>query len=265
MSAVAGRKVSGWGLVRAQFLQVTRQPGQLLGLAGAAALLVLIAILAAVAFAQGLDSGTLPVSDSDIRQIPGFGFVFAQLLLGSTLITLVTTEWTSGSILGTAATTQHRTGILAAKSLVSVTASLAALLLGGLASVAAANAILSPSGRGLDLTSRLELQHLLGLVAAGWLSTLLAVGMAFLLRRTAVAIVVYIALVIVAPIALGLIPWDPMMRAAAYLPLNAAGYMMATAPPAESGLSVVEAYLVMIAWAMVGSISGWWRMTHTDI
>lgn len=257
--------ISTSGLLKSQAIQVARQPGQLFGLAGAALLLVLITALASEAFVQGTRSGSMEVSAREIREIPGFGFAFAQLLLGSTIITLVTTEWTSGSILGTVATTRRRSALVAAKAIVGAGSALAALVVGTVCSLFLANAVLSTGGLDMDLSSGAQVQHVVGLATAGVLSTVLAVGIAFAVRRTAAAIVTYIALVMVAPIAIGMVPWTPLMKVASLLPLNAAGYMMSTGPPPDTGLSVGEGYVAMCVWAAAGLAVGWWRMARTDI
>lgn len=253
------------GLMKSQVIQITRQPGQLLGLAGAAGLLVLIAALASMAFVQGTRNGSMEVTPREIREIPGFGFAFAQLLLGSTIITLVTTEWTSGSILGTVATTQRRSALVVAKAVVGAGAALAALLVGAICSLVLASTVLSTGGLEMALTSSSQWKHVVGLTAAGVLSTVLAVGVAFAMRRTAAAIVTYIALVMVAPIALGMVPWTPLMKVASLLPLNASGYMMSTGAPPDTGLSVAGGYVAMSAWAAAGLAIGWWRMVRTDV
>lgn len=261
----AHSRVSGVGLVRTQYLQFSRQPPLVLGLLGASMLLVLVATLASVALVQGVKTGSMNISEQEIREIPGYGLGFAHLLVGATVTTLVTAEWSSGAIIGSVATTQRRGGLVWSKSVVAATATLAIISLGVGISVLAANLVLSSENLSIDLSNSVQQRHVGGIVASSMLTSLMAVGLAFLIRRTATSIVAFIAIVMVAPIALGVIPWTPLTRITSWLPLNSSGYMILTGTPPDTGLSVQQGYLAMSLWALAALAAGWWRMTRTDI
>lgn len=251
-------------MVRMQAMQLTRQRGVFFGIIGAAVLLAFIAVFAAGAMARSISTGSMEITTQDVREIPGLGFPFAQLLLGSACITLVTTEWSSGSIMTSIATTQRRSWIVISKALVAAVAAILAMVVGDVVAVFGANLALSGAGQHLDPSEWLLERELIGILAAGALNSLMAVGLAFLIRRTAQALVAYIGITIVTPIALGMIPLDVMREISSYLPLTASGYMMTTGTVLDSGLSVAEAYLTMGLWALVCMAVGWLRMTRTD-
>ncbi len=256
--------VSARGMVHMQAIQLTRQKGALSGMVGAAALLAFIALVAAGGMARSIANESAKITAQQIREAPSLGFTFAQLLLGFSCVVLVTTEWSSGSIMTSIATTQRKSGIVISKALVAAIAAVLSMVLGGAVAVLIANLVLSSVGRSLDLGDPLIQRELIGIVAAGALNSLMAIGLAFLIRRTAPALVTYIAITMVAPIALGMIPLDTMREIASYLPLNASGYMMTTGGVSDSGLTPVEAYVTMGLWAFVCMVAGWWRMTRTN-
>lgn len=256
--------VSARGLVHMQAIQLTRQKGILSGLAGAAAILACLALVAAVGMARSITTGSMKITAQQIRETPSLGFAFAQLLLGFSCVVLVTTEWSSGSIMTSIATTQRKSGIVISKALVATVAAILSMVLGGAVAVLVASLVLSGVGRNLDLGEPLLQRELIGIVAAGALNSLMAIGLAFLIRHTAQALVTYIAITMVVPIALGMIPLDAIHEIASYLPLNASGYMMTTGNVPDSGLTTGEAYVTMSLWALACMTAGWWRMTRTD-
>ncbi len=258
------KSVSIRGMLQSQFIQMTRQRGILFGMVGATLLLMAIGALAAQGIASSVVSGTFEISPQQIREIPSFGFVFAQLLLGSASILLVTTEWSSGAIITSIATTQRKSGILLSKATVAIAFSALSVLIGGLLTLIVSNVLLQSAARSIDIQDGLVRRELIGLVSAGVFTSIIAVGLAFLIRKTAMALIAYIALTIVTPIAFGMFPTDFMQRVSAHLPLNASGYMMTTGDVPELGLPVTYAYITMAAWALVSLAAGWWRMVRTD-
>lgn len=256
--------ISPFGMLRAQTIQLLRQVGPLIGLIGAALLLIAISVVASFGMANSITSGSLEVTDQQIREIPSLGFAFTQLFLGSSFILLVTTEWSSGSIITSVATTQRKSGIVCSKALVSAMFAALSMAAGGVLACLASNIALSSADRSIDLGDPLVQRELIGLVAAGVLSSLLALGLAFLVRQTALTLVIYIALTIVAPIAFGMFPTTFMQTVSSYLPLNVSGYMMTTGEVPDTGLTLPAAYFTMAAWAVVSVLLGWWRMARTD-
>lgn len=250
-------------MLRAQTIQLTRQAGPLFGLVGAVVLLIAISAVAALGMANSVSSGSLEITDRQIREIPSLGFAFAQLFLGSAFILLVTTEWSSGSIITSVATTQRKSGILWSKALVSIIFAAVSMAAGAVLACVASNVALSSADRSIDLGDWLVQRELIGLVVAGVFSSLLALGLAFLVRQTALTLVIYIAVTIVAPIAFGMFPTTFMQTVSSYLPLNVSGYMMVTGEVPDTGLTLPEAYFTLAAWAVVSLLLGWWRMART--
>ncbi len=259
----AAPRVTNAGLLRAQWIQLARQVGPLLGIVLAGGLLIGTGGIATMAFHNALSNGTMEVGTSDLREIPGYGFAFAQLLFGVSAIVFVTVEWSSGAILATLAGTQRRIGLLWTKALTATVTVAAVLTVSCAVILLVAGSVLPAVDPQYSATDPLTLHHVINLVIAGALTSLLAVGLAFWLRKTVVAIVTYVTIMLVAPIALSLIPSDTVSALSDWLPMNAIGYLMVTGEVPGSP-SYPAVLVCLILWAASALGLGAWRVAASD-
>lgn len=258
----AARGISAIGLMRSQTIQLTRQVGPLLTLLSGGVLLVLFALLVAATLQAAAPPEDPSAADAVVRQIPVAGFAFSQLFIGAAATVLVTTEWASGAVITTIATTQRRFGLVWSKAVVAAIASGFVVAISALIGVLCANPLLAGTGHTIDLGEWAVQRELLGTIAAGAAAAMIAVGLALLLRRTALALVVFIGLDLIAPIVFALVPGDVVKDVSRFLPMNVFSAMMRTGEAMDGAMSIPAAYLVAAIFAVVALAAGWWRTSR---
>ncbi|MCZ2819822.1 hypothetical protein O2V63_05735 [Modestobacter sp. VKM Ac-2977] len=233
-------------------------------LLGASALLTVgLGLAAALALVHQVRQGE-EVSTDTFRELPAMGLNFAHLFVGALAVLLVTVEWSSGSIRTTLGALDRRGPLLLAKAVVvSVTAGLVSLV-----SAVAVHLLSLPIVRPVDPALRFadagSLFHIGGTVLFTGLVALIALGIGFLLRSTAGGIVTVVALLIVLPTVMALMPWDPVNELGRFLPLNAGNGLLTLSPPPGS-LSHLVCLVTLLGWAGVAVALGAARLTRTDI
>ena len=197
---------------------------------------------AAAAFAS--QGGDLAVG------VPTSGIAFAQLILGSLGVLLMSSEFTTGMARSTFAAVPKRIPAYAAKLLVvMVTAfvlTAASVYLAGLVSLP----ILDNYNLKLDLASSQSVKLLL--VNSLYVAAVAAIGMALgsLIRNSAGGIMSLVGLFFVAPIAFQLIPGDFFVEARKYLPGNTVEPMTAVQHVPDT-LEAWQAAMVLGAWVVI--------------
>lgn len=182
--------------------------------------------------------------------VPTSGIAFAQLILGSLGVLLMSSEFTTGMARSTFAAVPKRIPAFAAKLLVvMVTAfvlTAASVYLAGLVSLP----ILDNYGLKLDLASSQSVKMLL--VNSLYVAAVAAIGMALgsLIRNSAGGIMSLVGLFFVAPIAFQLIPGDFFVEARKYLPGNTVDPMTAVQHVPDT-LEAGQAALVLGAWVVI--------------
>jgi ABC-type transport system involved in multi-copper enzyme maturation permease subunit len=182
--------------------------------------------------------------------VPTSGIAFAQLILGSLGVLLMSSEFTTGMARSTFAAVPRRTPAFMAKLLVvMVTAfvvTAASVFIAGLVSVP----ILDNYNLDLDLASSQSLKMLL--VNSAYVAAVAAIGMALgsLLRNSAGGIMGLVGLFFVAPIAFQLIPGDFFVQTRKYLPGNTVEPLTAVEHLPDT-LEVWQAALVLGAWVVI--------------
>lgn len=256
--------ISPIGITRSHVLQITRQRGQVAGLVIAGLLLVAVAVAASIGLSQQVDNPEAGISAADFASIPAYGFTFAQLILGATLITLVTSEWDSGAIIGSVATTQRRSLIVVSKVIVGTLFAMLVMTVAVAASTLSTNPLI-PAEYRRTMDSSEDWTFLISIILAVALNTIMAIGIAFMFRRTALSIVVFVSIVVVAPLVLSIVPIDAIQTVNAAFPVNASNSIMSQSPPPEPYLEKSEGYIAMMCWALGSVFLGWLRMVKTDI
>ena len=182
--------------------------------------------------------------------VPTSGIAFAQLILGSLGVLLMSSEFTTGMARSTFAAVPKRIPAFAAKLLVvMVTAfvlTAASVFLAGLVSLP----ILDNYDLKLDLSSSQSVKMLL--VNSLYVAAVAAIGMALgsLIRNSAGGIMSLVGLFFVAPIAFQLIPGDFFVEARKYLPGNTVEPMIAVKHLPDT-LEAWQAALVLGAWVVI--------------
>lgn len=197
---------------------------------------------AAAAFAS--QGGDLAVG------VPTSGIAFAQLILGSLGVLLMSSEFTTGMARSTFAAVPRRIPAYAAKLLVvMVTAfvlTAGSVYLAGLVSLP----ILDNYNLKLDLASSQSVKMLL--VNSLYVAAVAAIGLALgsLIRNSAGGIMSLVGLFFVAPIAFQLIPGDFFVEARKYLPGNTVEPMTAVQHVPDT-LEAWQAAMVLGAWVVI--------------
>jgi ABC-2 type transport system permease protein len=182
--------------------------------------------------------------------VPTSGIAFAQLILGSLGVLLMSSEFTTGMARSTFAAVPKRLPAFIAKLVVVM---VSAFLLTALSTYAAGLVsvpILDNYGLKLDLGSSQSVKLLL--VNSAYVAAVAAIGMALgtLIRNSAGGIMSLVGLFFVAPIAFQLIPGDFFVEARKYLPGNTISPLTAVEHLPET-LEVWQAALVLGAWVLV--------------
>lgn len=200
------------------------------------------------------------------------GVAFGQLAFCALAVVLVTGEYRTGQIRSTFVAAPGRVAALAAKLTVTAGLVLVAGLVGVAAGWAAAAPWFEPLQMGVDLTDPAHARMMLGvpLYLAGLAA--LAHGIGALVRSPAAGIATVLGLVLVVENALGLIPWAPLQRFAAYLPTSAGARLItdegtgSVVTTAGAGvLSPWAGFAVLLAWVLAVSVAASVLVRRRDV
>ncbi|MBT2522284.1 ABC transporter permease [Arthrobacter sp. ISL-28] len=182
--------------------------------------------------------------------VPTSGIAFAQLILGSLGVLLMSSEFTTGMARSTFAAVPKRIPAFLAKLVVMMVSAFVltavSTYIAGLVSVP----ILDNYGPNLDLGSSQSVKLLL--VNSVYVASVAAIGMALgtMVRNSAGGIMSLVGLFFVAPIAFQLIPGDFFVEARKYLPGNTINPLTAVEHVPDT-LEAWQAGLVLGAWVVV--------------
>ena len=182
--------------------------------------------------------------------IPTSGIAFAQLIIGSLAVLLMSSEFTTGMARSTFTAVPKRTPAFVAKLLVVTACAFVVTVVSSLLAYLAATPILDNYGFDMDLGS--EHSRRLLLVSGLYVAAVAAIGMSLgtLLRNSAGGIMSLVGLFFVVPIAFQLIPGEFFEEARKYLP-DSLFERIVTAAPAEDALEVWQAWTWLGAWVVV--------------
>jgi ABC-2 type transport system permease protein len=195
---------------------------------------------------------------------PTSGIAFAQLILGSLGVLLMSSEFTTGMARSTFAAVPKRIPAYVAKFLVVVVVSFVltgvSILLAGLVSVP----ILDNYGLSLDLASSQSVKLLV--VKSLYVAAVASIGMSLgsIIRNSAGGIMSLVGLFFVAPIAFQLIPGEFFEEARKYLPGNTVTPLTAV-EHVEGTLEAWQAALVLGAWVVVPAVLAMILLKKRDV
>jgi ABC-type transport system involved in multi-copper enzyme maturation permease subunit len=221
-------------------------------------LAVLVGLGLASMIAYSLGAGGNPdeglAADSVNSVLAGTGF--AALALGVLGALQVSGEYTTGTMSVSLTAVPRRWPVLAAKAAV-LTAVVAPLAL-----VMSAASLLMGDAL-VDGGVAFSWQAILGNTGYVTAVVLLGLGLATLVRTTAMSITLLVAVVFVLPPLLPLLPWSWMDSVAEYFPA-AAGASLTTTVPGVAALGVATAIATLAAWALVPLTAGAVLLTRRD-
>ncbi|MDQ0754753.1 ABC transporter permease subunit [Arthrobacter sp. B3I4] len=245
-------------VLNAEFIKFRTLLSTLILLASTIAVIVGVGALAAWGIGQALQSaGSDPrrsaalAAQGDIAaSAPSAGISFAQLILGSLAVLIISSEFSTGMARSTFTAVPKRIPAFVAKLLVVVVSAFivtaVSLYLAGLVAVP----IFGQYGHTLDVSSAQYVRTLL--INSAYVSAVAAIGLALgaLLRNSAGGIMALVGIFFVLPIALQIIQGDFVKELRKYIPDNTLAPMTA-AEHLPDTLEAWQAALVLGAWVVV--------------
>jgi hypothetical protein len=195
----------------------------------AAAVVTMLAIGLVVGYATSTsDWAKLDLEDT-IASAPLQGYHLGELLIGVLGVLFVTGEYATGMVRSTFAAVPTRLPVLGAKSVVFGAVALVVMTLSSFATFFAAQLILVPDGHGASLSDPGALRSVAGIGL--YLALIGVMGGAFgwIVRSTAGAISSLVALLLIVPALVGLLPGSLSTTITEYLPNNAGGSFVTSA------------------------------------
>lgn len=196
------------------------------------------------------------------------GSLFGQLVLGVLGVLVITNEYASGMVRSTFAAVPTRTPVVLAKTLVLTLVAVVTATLALAASALVSSPFFDTLGVSLPLDSADTWQVLGGTVLFLTLIALMSFGFGLLLRHTAGAIFLVVAIAFVVPLVLSAFQTDLIQDINKFLPMNASTAFMTTTDAGAAGMSILEPWaglLVMIAWAVVPIVAGTILLKARDV
>lgn len=239
-------------VIRSEWLKLRTVRSQVLTLAAAAFVFVCLGVVIS-AFANGDGDG--PGGSGGSLTASLSGILLAQLIIGVLGVMFVSSEYNSGMIRVTLAAVRARSWVLAGKAVAIAAAVFATMAACALVAFLVGNQVYGGPGATYSFTDLDVVRGLLGtaLYAAG--IGVLGVGLGFLLRSTAGAIGVLVALLLVAPLVIQLVPGSVGEWIGKLLPSNAGESFMQTS--AEAGrLSGWAGLAVFGVWVLAPLVAG---------
>ncbi|MGX9899278.1 ABC transporter permease [Arthrobacter sp. SA17] len=196
--------------------------------------------------------------------VPTSGIAFAQLILGSLGVLLMSSEFTTGMARSTFAAVPKRLPAFVAKLMVVVVASFVLTAVSSFLAGLVAIPILDSYDLKLDLAASQSVKLLL--VSSVYVAAVAAIGLALgsIIRNSAGGIMSLVGLFFVAPIALQIIQGDVAKEIRKYLPGNTVEPMTAVKHMPDT-LEVWQAALVLGAWVVVPVILAMVLLKKRDV
>lgn len=195
------------------------------------------------------------------------GFFFAEISIGVIGVLVISSEYATGSIRSTFASTPRRLPVLLAKAIVLFLATLAIGEVCSFVSFLIGQAILK--GAGVSSATLSTPGALRGVLLAGLSLALLAVfamGIGAMLRHTAGSITVYVSLLLVSFLLLAALPNDWQHHVSKFLPEVLTGSMRSatTGSGQFSSYSALTSTLILIGYALASLVGGAVLMARRD-
>lgn len=245
-------------VLNSEFIKFRTLLSTLILLGSTIVVIVGIGALAAWGIGQALQSSNanpqrsaaLAAQGDIAASAPSAGISFAQLILGSLAVLIISSEFTTGMARSTFTAVPKRIPAFAAKLLVVVVSAFLvtalSLYLAGLVAVP----IFNQYGHTLDVSSGNYVRTLL--INSGYVAAVAALGLALgaLIRNSAGGIMSLVGIFFVLPIALQIIQGDFVKELRKFIPANTLAPMTASEHLPET-LEAWQAALVLGAWVVI--------------
>ncbi|MDO4901519.1 hypothetical protein [Actinomyces sp.] len=207
-----------------------------------------------------------PLTDTSfLYEISGFGFSFAQIFFGLAAIVFICSEWESGFIYTTYAASQRPLRYVLTKSLPPVLGSAGVLFALLVVLVPAEALLLSGSPYTISLADPMVWRQIFVQCFTGVCSALFAAGLAFLFRRPAVALGIYVAITLIAPIVLGLIPLGVAEFLSRWLPNNVFGYLTSADAVVVNAVSYPALVTAAVGYPLLSLAGGYMLLRRSVV
>jgi len=223
----------------------------------------------AVLFSYGVASrwptlGPARRAEFNPTQVSLNGVFLAQLAVGVLGVLIIGGEFATGMIRSSVAAVPRRLPVLWAKALVFGVVTLALMAVASVAAFLVGQLILSSQSIQTTLGAPGVTRAVLG--AAGYLTLigLLGLGLGTILRNSAAAISTLVAVVLVVPILVNLLPSDWRDHVERWLP-SSAGQSMMTVTPTDAQLTPAAGAAVLVAYVVVAGIVAAVALTGRDV
>ncbi len=196
--------------------------------------------------------------------IAGSGYQIALVLLGAVAVLAITAEFSSGSIRSTVLAAPKRGKVFLAKAIMVAVVSAAVMFLGLLLSHYAVWPQMDDFKVAGHFFAPDQWWQYLVIVLFTVACALLGLGLGFLVRSTAGAIVSLLILVMIMPIVWMFFPGETMETIGGYLPANLAGTAM-SGQEHDDFPSRAAAIGLFFGWALLGLLAGGARFLKSDV
>lgn len=234
---------------------------------------VLLAIILGIGLGAAISAGSAAgYSDQsahdralfDPAAISLAGLFFAQLALGVFAIMTVSAEYSTGMIRTTVAAVPRRGYVLAAKAMLVALVSFVTSIAVAFTAFPIGQAILNRHHLGVSLGD----PHVARAVLGGGLYigalSMMALGLAVIIRHTAGAITALVAVVFIIPIVTQLLPDSIQHNFSRYLPANA-GSAITNVVQSSNSLGPWTGYAVFLGWVALVIGAGYYLLRTRDV
>jgi ABC-2 type transport system permease protein len=241
-----GRAVTQWSVAKAEWIKLRSVRVNVIGIAAAAAGLVLLGVLFSALAPTDMGPGG---TATDSVSLAFGGTSLSQLIIGVLAALFVGSEYASGLIRTTFGAVARRTRVLRAKAIVFGGATALAMTVGSFGAFFAGSAVYSGDLASYTIGDPGVLRAVLAAGFYGGCVALIGIAVGFLVRSTAAAIGVLLGLLMLAPLLVDVVPGAVGETLTKILPSNAGKAMMSVTTP-ESLLSPLLAFAVLVAWVV---------------
>ena len=258
------RAVTPWRVVVSEWVKLRSLRSTLWTLGAAVVALVTFGVLIAyVRTTQGVATPGPGLGADDPTATALAGVTFGQLAIGVLGVLVVTSEYSTGMIRSTLTAVPRRLSVLVAKATVFAAVTFTVSLGSVLVAFFGAQAILARSDLqttfGTDGVARAVVGAALYLTAVG----LLGMALGWLLRSTAGAIAALVAILMVVPVVVGLLPASWNETVGPYLPHDA-GQAVMTVAQDGTHLTPWVGFAVFCGYAAITLAVGALRLVRRD-
>jgi len=218
-----------------------------------AAIVAMIAIGSLIGYNTGAHWGGGLDPEDRVASAPLQGLYLAQLLIGVLGVLFVSGEYTTGMIRSTLAAVPTRLPVLGAKAVVYSAVTLVTLVPASFAAFFAAQSFLRHYGHGTALSAPTALRVVIATGVYLTLVGLLGSALGWIVRSTPGGISSLVALLLVVPVLLRVLPGQWVQDAAKYLPSEAGASFYGTLHDATA-LSPGGGLLVLALWVVAALV-----------